>query len=527
MSGASFFQEFQLDQTTTQSVETMLASVQAMHAEVRAIRDELASSVTGDLTGADVARLLTARDEAVGAANTVEGIAASVNDAAVAVGNAATAASGYRAGAAASEAAAVSAALQAQANATTTSSRASDALTAAGEARVQADRADAFANSPPGFEVEPGRYGLPHYYERVRTAVDSGGAFEVVPHATGDADMAGNKYVLKPEDLGKLHIFEVSAETEIELPVDVWTQRTPDGGHTEAWVRIRRHAASTADLVFVSPSSAEVQTVAPLAHAVFTYGVEPPVTSPAISRTFTVPPGVDREASFIMQASFLSSKVGRNSTLTVSGSTGLTKVNETSELSHSTTDPIDVAVWTANLGTSAVATNHTLVLTPDGNPTAAVLVADAVINSVGVVQAPVYSNLNLGASGEVAIAVNPDTDKGMVVAVTGHRGGDARPLTPVSPSGTENPDNTKTPLNRNLKDISFVTHRHQNVVTGSRTYKSTSGKVDRGSGVALVFKPDVSTTVSTTLNGSDTVSGDGESCTLMVSSDGKTYHRDA
>ncbi len=528
---ASMFQEFALTQSQTAAVEDALASIETDKASVQEIRAQVEEiyeliinpGFDDQLSPGEVASLLAAKDDAVAAKDDAE----TAQTAAVAAQAAAETGKSDAETARDASVVALAGSVAAQAAAEVAQAEAEAELvltqTARAQAQAAADLGDQFSNAAEDTAVLPGRFSSFHWYEKGRKAAGDGAAFTKVEIV----DPAGDEYTLTSDDLFKLLEFDIGTGTDVILPINLWNQLTLLDEPTEAWIRIRRKAGSTGTLTLVPDAVATTQDVQHLTSQIFDYSVEPAVTGITGNHSFVVPAGTNRVCGFIMASIFNSSKTGRNSTLTVASGTTTKRISDTSTQSATLTDPVTIAAWTSVLADSAVATTHALALTPDANPCSYVLFAFACA-LVGDVQTSYPSAQHSTASQTHTLAVNPDTAQSVIQALITFQGNDALPLTPAFPvTGVSTVSfNAKTPLARALKDLAYVAGRQFTLTTGSRNFAAVSGKTAKGASAALIFRPDAAT-VTPTLVGSATLTGSGEACTLMVASDGLTYHREA
>ena len=524
---SSLFSEFALDESQTVTVQEILAQMVAIRDFTQSLVDNLAE--LGDISPEDIVTLLAARDAAVAAQAAAEDAASSIGSVADDVFDARDSAAGASAAAVSSAAQSAIDAATVAASLSTASLAASSAASAAALASQRAIEADKAANAPEDEQITPGRYSTNHYLRKAETATQAGSAFTVVNLKTGDDLLTGNTYTLRLSDLFKTLVFELTADTNVILPANLWSTLNALGEPTEAWIRLRLHIDSTHDLILVEDGTAAVLDVTELYTNVFTYAAEPAVTDYVGSHSITIPAGVGRYVAFLAHTTFATTKSPRVSALTVSDSEAVTKAaGDTSTSNFSSGGAVDTAIWVAELADSLVPTTHTVAYTGDDNPLAYVLGVLGVGNSSGH-ELAAAATLPTAANTQ-SVDVDPTDERSRIAYLLSHVGSDALPLTPTVPAGTTVHYNTKTGLSRALKDLAF-TFGTQLVAVGdaaSRTYAQASAKSVKGGRTSIVFKPDIAIVPTVTLVAADgaTVTTPGKSIVITAASDGQTYYRE-
>jgi hypothetical protein len=396
----------------------------------------------------------------------------------------------------------------------------------ANTAVAAADLADRMANEVVGVEVLPGKFSAFHYLEATRAAAAIAASFK--KRVLTDANFPGGNYTINNNDLFRTLELNITAPANVKLPVNLWQVLDEDGGVTEAWTRFRRHKDSTAVATFIPDSVPVVLNPAVLSTQIFTFAAEPAVTSPTHNYVFNVPAGSSRRACFLLQALYDSPNPpgARNTVLTASGTTGLTKAAaDSSSTNYTTAGALCSTIWEAQVtGTSAAAIS--IAITPDGSILSYVLYCLAASNTLSFQASPV--NLSVGTiDTQHELTLTPIDNKSISVFLIGHQGNDALPLTAGLSGGTLVASG-KTPKSRAAKDISYVAGYHFVSPAAAKTYTSTSAKVARGGTTGVIIRPDTAGTVVSILTapGGATLAAAGRACTICIHSDGINYTKE-
>jgi hypothetical protein len=397
---------------------------------------------------------------------------------------------------------------------------------AANTAVAAADLADRMANEVPGVEVLPGKFSGNHYLEATRAAAAIAASFK--KRVMADAGFPGGAYTVNNNDLFRTLELNITAPVNIKLPVNLWQVLDEDGNPTEAWIRFRRHKDSTAIPTFIADSVPVVLNPAVLATGIFPFAAEPAITSPTHNYVFNVPAGTGRRVCFLLQAIYDTPNpvAARNTILTASGTTGLTKAGaDSSNQNYTQGNALGSSLWEAQVtGTSAAAI--AISITPDGNLLSYVLYALAANNALSFQASPV--NLSIATiDTQHELTLTPIDNKSINVFLIGHQGNDALPLTAGLSGGTLVASG-KTPKARASKDIAYVAGYHFVPVAAAQTYTSTSAKAAKGAVTGVIIRPDTAGMVTSVLTAPDgaTLTAAGRACTICAHSDGINYTKE-
>jgi hypothetical protein len=396
----------------------------------------------------------------------------------------------------------------------------------ANAAVAAADLADRMANEVVGVEVLPGKYSGNNYLEATRAAAAIAASFK--KRVLVNADFPGGILIINNNHLFRtVELNLTTGVPVVKLPVNLWQVLDENGDPTEAWIRFRMHKDATVFPTFVPDSVPVVLNPAVLATGVFPFAAEPAVASPPHAFTFDVPAGNSRRVCFLLQATYdTPNPAVRNTVLTASGLTGLTKVGaDSSSQNYTQGGAICSSLWEAQVtGTSEVAIAGSL--TPDGSVLSYVLYALAASNTLSFQATPVNASLTT-VDTQHELTLTPVDDKSIAVFLLGHQGNDALPLTAGLGGGTLVASG-KTPKSRSSKDISYVAGYDFVATAAAKIYTSTSAKAAKGAVTGVILRPNTAGMVTAVLTapGGATLPAAGRACTLCIHSDGINYTKE-
>ena len=395
---------------------------------------------------------------------------------------------------------------------------AAQAQQSAFDAGTFAEDAAKRASSPKDTPLDDGNFSALHYQAK---AADTARAAPYLSEKIID-DTVSSPYTLLPEDKNRCLVFTRSTALTVKCPQNWHNSPALDGSGSQAWVSCVRLGSGL--ITFTNESTTTVLTPTIIAADWFIYNtslIPPPAYTG--THTLSVPAGSNRKFWAAVFPIFESNKVGRNSVLTATNITGLTKViSDTSTGNYAATSvsPLVVAVWTGTMADSTTSSTVTITVTPDADPHSYILFTGVVSNGAAITGAVGTSSTTNSAT--VDRAMTTTVDKSMVLFGMNLQGGDVLPLV-LSGPGTQFA-NGRTG-SRGVKDCGFIMGSHYAPTAGTFTYTMTSDLDDQGGSFGVIVTPNTGSLVASTLLTPDgaTLSAAGKCCTIRARSDGSSF----